>query len=371
MARILVLNNYPLEEVWDEVLKKDKPDHHLFGINHLRDRGFDVEIIPFERSQILQRISRLIRWSRFPVPVGDLDQQWQVIRDLNEADLIYSPCQTQTYLLNYLRASGMIKVPIVCLAHHPLNRGRLAHIRAPFIKLLINGTDAFPSLSISIANAINRVANEPDKSRALRWGPDADYYPYAAGPGEGVVAAGRTGRDFHTFGVAASQTGIPTQMICLEGSVSSNPGYGKNIKLTVYPTDRYMKYPELLDIYAKARVLAIPLLAGSSLSGLTSLMDALGMGKPVIMTRHPLIDLDIEAMGIGKWVEPGDVDGWREAIQFFDDNESEAISMGLRARRLVEAGMNSVSFTNQLIEIFDGVLTKTLPQTGSHILSTL
>jgi glycosyltransferase involved in cell wall biosynthesis len=93
------------------------------------------------------------------------------------------------------------------------------------------------------------------------------------------------------------------------------------------------------------------------------------MGKPVIMTRQPLIDLDIEAMGIGKWIEPGDVDGWKDAIQFFEDNQGEAIKMGQRARSIVEAGMDSVSFANQLIEIFDNLLTKTIPETGSQILT--
>src|SRR5918997_5470830 len=143
MARVLVLNNYSLEDVWGEVRRGEKPDHHLFGINHFQARGFEVEIIPFKSSQFLQEINKLLKRSRFPVPLGDLDQQLRTFRALNEADLIYCPCQTQTHLLSYLRALGLIKVPIVSLAHHPLNRGRLAYLRAPFIKFLVKGVDAF------------------------------------------------------------------------------------------------------------------------------------------------------------------------------------------------------------------------------------
>ena len=102
--------------------------------------------------------------------------------------------------------------------------------------------------------------------------------------------------------------------------------------------------------------MAIPLFLGKSLSGLTSLMDALGMGKPVIMTKHPLIDIDIEAQGIGKWVEPGDVKGWRDAIQFFEEHEDEAFLMGQRARNLVNTGLNSVNFANQVMDIFENIL---------------
>jgi hypothetical protein len=74
------------------------------------------------------------------------------------------------------------------------------------------------------------------------------------------------------------------------------------------------------------------------------------------MTKHPLIDLDIEAEGIGKWVEPGDVDGWTDAIQFFEDHPNEVLIMGHKARSLVNQGMNSVSFANQVMDIFDNVL---------------
>jgi len=359
MPCIFVLNNYPLEDVWDEVQRKEKPDHHLYGINYFCQRGFEVEIIPFKGSQVIQKLNNLYKKSQFLIPLGDVEQQWSLISKLNQADLIYAPCQTQTYLLSYLRALGLIKVPIVCLAHHPLDWGKLVRFREPFIKLFVKGTDAFPSLSQGVANAIAKLANESSKSCPLRWGPDADFYPSIPVRGRGVVAAGRTGRDFHTFGMAASQTNAQAHIICLESDVFPTfQRFGKNVQVTVQPNHGYMKYPELLEIYAKARVLAIPLSLGVSLSGLTSLMDALGMGKPVIMTKHPLIDLDIEAEGIGKWVEPGDVKGWKDAIQFFEDNEDEAFAMGQRARNLVIAGLNSVSFANQILDIFEKVLTK-------------
>ena len=138
--------------------------------------------------------------------------------------------------------------------------------------------------------------------------------------------------------------------------------FGCNVKVTLQPNIGYMKYPKLLEIYTNSRAIAIPLYPGigTSLSGLTGLMDALGMGKPVIMTRHPLIDLDIEAEGIGKWVEQGDVKGWKDAIEFFEYNEEEALVMGKRARNLVDKGFNSLSFANQIMDIFEQVLSNNI-----------
>ncbi|MFM6253418.1 MAG: hypothetical protein ACKPEQ_30465, partial [Dolichospermum sp.] len=112
--RVLVLNNYPFEDVWSEVKRGEKPDHHLFGINYFHLRNYEVELVPFKNSSLLQLADKVLKKIPSLVSLGCLDQQWSCIERLNEADLIYSPCQTQTQLLSYLRTLGIIKVPIVC-----------------------------------------------------------------------------------------------------------------------------------------------------------------------------------------------------------------------------------------------------------------
>ncbi len=158
--------------------------------------------------------------------------------------------------------------------------------------------------------------------------------------------------------MAASRTNVQAQIICLENSVSEAfHSFAQNVRVTIQPQQGFMKYPELLKIYQNARVLAIPMLDDKNLCGLTGLMDALGMGKPVIMTKHPLIYLDIEKEGIGKWVKPGDVEGWKEAIEFFENNEDEAFAMGNRAKELAKGGINSECFANKVMDIFDRLLS--------------
>lgn len=356
MKRVLVLNNYSFEDTWREVLRGEKPDHHLYGINHFQEQGYEVELVPFVHSKLLQSISDFSK-KTVPVPLGNLDQEWSTIKRLPKADIVYAPCQTESHLLSYLRAIGIIRKPIVCIAHHPLNRGRLSHFRSPFVKLCVNGTDAFPALSSKLSDDINQTAGNSLKSTPLSWGPDLDYYPFELSLGRGVVAAGRTGRDFLTFGLAASKTTSPAQIVCLENSVSSDfRKFDKTVQVTIRSNNLPMQYPELLKIYSRARVIAIPMYAGTSLCGLTGLTDAMAMGKPVIMTRNELIDIDVEREGIGKWVEPADVEGWKQAIQFFEDHEDEAVEMGTRARALVSK-FNSKNFAKQVTDIFDWVLT--------------
>jgi glycosyltransferase involved in cell wall biosynthesis len=257
---------------------------------------------------------------------------------------------------------GALRTPIISLQHHALNRGRMAWLREPWIRLQIRGTDALPALSRQVAEEINsRSGKTPGKSAALPWGPDAAFYPRADSVGEGVLAAGRTGRDFVTFGQGASQARCPAEIICMDYDLRPEfSQFAANVRITTPKAGGVFTYPEMMEQLRSARVLAIPLFDyPPSLAGLTSLLDAIALGKPVIMTRHPLIDLDVEALGIGRWVEPNDVTGWRDAIQWFDAHPGESREMGQRARRLVDdQNFHSREFASRIADLFEAVLNQ-------------
>jgi glycosyltransferase involved in cell wall biosynthesis len=358
MARILVLNNYALDPLLPEVAAGRVPDNLLYGVAQLLSAGHELSIAPYALSQRLCKLSLFLRRALPLLPLGDLDQQWSGLKALRGIDLIYAPCQSQTTALGYLRALGLLRVPIVALAHHSLNYGRLSVLRDPFVRLMLRGIDAFPSLSRGVARQINALS--PGKSRPLAWGPPLGFYPHTDGPGVGVISAGRTGRDFVTFGRAASRAGVAARIICLREAVSPEfAHFGANVEVIIRPDRHFMGYPELMQHYAQSRVLAVPLhVSPYSLAGLTSLADALGMGRPIIMTRHPLVDLDIEAEGIGFWVDPGDEQGWARHLRFFEREPQAAWAMGQRAARLAAAEWNSERFAREIITIIEQVLSR-------------
>jgi glycosyltransferase involved in cell wall biosynthesis len=237
-------------------------------------------------------------------------------------------------------------------------------LRRPQRRLFVRGADRLPSLSQEVARGLRELGAPSARTSALRWGPDADYYRPNRIAGRGVVAAGRTGRDFETLGRAARRLDTPVTLIGLEGQFQHDIFRGHpTLCILEQPNEPpqpgrragWMKYPELLEHLLQARAIAIPLCEQEHLCGATSLMDALGLGKPVIMTRNRHIDLDIEALGIGRWVDAGDVDAWVDALGWFETHPAEAIEMGARARRLVDEGLNSRSFAHQLLDLFDRI----------------
>jgi glycosyltransferase involved in cell wall biosynthesis len=350
------LNNYDVGRFAEE--PPSAPRHFLFGIDSLHQRGYRIVIGDERTRKFLRSIERLTRMVRLPIPLGDLSRQWNALPQLRSADLIYCPCDSVAWGLCYLRALGIVRVPVVCLAHHRPLRGRAHLIRRSWIRLALRGVDAFPSLSRRAADDINQLAPGRALSRVLDWGPDLDFYPPYKPPGHGVVSAGRTGRQFDILGAAASTTLCPTTIICPSASVSpAFRDFRANVTVLAHDNPIHYTYQDLIKIYANSSVIAIPTgETKSNLCGLTSLLDALAMGRAVIMTRNPLIDIDIEAERIGIWVEPGESAGWERALEFMSNHPDEAAAMGVRARRLAEDRYNSQAFSDQLHNIVAEIL---------------
>ena len=358
VARILVLNNYDLGSAWRGVAAGRAPDHLLYGLNHFHARGHEVRVVPYGASSWLARAGEALR--RFPIPLGDLHQQASVLRMARDADLVYCPSQNVGQALCYLRAVGAFDRPIVWVVHHPLDRGRLSGPRRPVIRALLRGLDAYPALSAPVAEELAAIAGTSQRTAWLRWGPDPVWYPHAGEVGRGVVAAGRTNRDFETFAKGASLTDVPTRIVCPERFRPRGP-WPTNIEMISNADGTALAHADLVELYTQARAVAVPLHVRWpwSVNGLQSLMDALGVGKPVIVTRNPWIDLDIERLGIGIWVDPGDVLGWRDAIRRLDEDPELALEMGRRARALVDSGeRSSRTFADQVMAIFDQVLSR-------------
>jgi glycosyltransferase involved in cell wall biosynthesis len=353
MKKILCLNNYDLS--WFDEHTPTLPNHYLYGINYLHERGDRIAIGGGESRRFLHAVQEVMTRLHFPVPLGDLSRQWNALPEIRGADVIYTPCGSVAQILCYLRAIGVIRTPIVCLAHHPPLRGRLQLLRRPWVRLGLKGLAAFPSLSRVVASEINKLTPGRNLSTSLPWGPDLGFYPTYSPPGHGVISAGRTGRDFVTFGVAASKTGYPATIVCPSAYVTAEfKQFGPNLTVLSHFNPDHFTYSQLIAMYAGARAIAIPMMSTTgSLCGLTSLLDALAMGRAVIMTHNPFIDIDIEAEKIGLWVPPNDTVGWQKAIQFIADHPDQAEAMGQRGRCLAEERYNSRKFADCLFRIID------------------
>lgn len=358
--RIAVLNNYDLCKVETEISRHEVPNHLLFGTNYLKKYGHSITNF----SVSLESKNQDTYWKQTLYSFFHLENlhiQKEVFRRINEFDLIYCLCGGVSEWLYLQNSRKKFNKPILTLYHHPLPNGNLDPIRNLFRKKIYINQKFLLSLSVRTARSLNDLNNR-QIALPIQWGVDHEFYSKITPSNEFqdsseiVLTCGRTSRDLTTFSKAIIAANVKSHVICPEEEVSRLVDFENLISVdqTTYSTTKKVNtYQKMAKLIKNVRVIAIPLEKQSTLAGLTSLMDCLGFGKPVIMTRNPCIDLEIESLGIGTWVEPYDVDGWTKAIKWHFENIEQSNCMGLKAKALgkkLSAESFGKEMNNRIIE---------------------
>ena len=85
--------------------------------------------------------------------------------------------------------------------------------------------------------------------------------------------------------------------------------------------------------------------------GLTTLVEAFALGLPVVCTRNPKFEMDIEKEGVGIYVDYNDVEGWKQAIRYLYTHPEEAQQMGANGRKQAEREYNLEHYSRELSQI--------------------
>lgn len=109
-----------------------------------------------------------------------------------------------------------------------------------------------------------------------------------------------------------------------------------------------LSLPELRDLYARSRFVVVPLLPSDSDNGVTVILEAMAMGKPVICSRTRG-QVDVMQDGVtGLYVPVGDAAALRSAMLSLWNDPQRAREMGRRARAYVEAHHSLEMFTSSV-----------------------
>ena len=167
-----------------------------------------------------------------------------------------------------------------------------------------------------------------------------------------MIAAGKTGRDYNTLVEAFSELKCNLKIFCSSNSAPKEMSSFRNIYVTANPlNDNSVSYTTLMMESERALAIAIPLESGDYLAGLTSFLDALALGKPILMTENRYIDINIEEEGFGIWIKRGDVDSWKRAVNYLLSNPTEIVRMGNNANSACASQYNIEFFAKQLAHI--------------------
>ena len=282
--RIQFLNNYALAR--DRCARGLLPRHHLWATDYLEERGHHFSA--------------------------------------DKPNVVYIANEQQARPYALARRVGFMP-PLAAVFHHPRSH--------PWSQLWIRGIDTCIGLSEYTCRTVERQGG-----RAVRawWGPDLryDYTPISS---DYVVSAGKSGRDHRTLLAALD---VPA-VVYLREPMAHHP----RVTTKIIGRMGHFDFGEVIRDLKRASVVAIPF-AGPGLTGFTELIDALALGKPVVMTKNA--HFSPEEVGCGLSVAPGDVAGWRTALA------SATPEMGKRGRAFAEAN-DYRAFCAKVAEVIEGV----------------
>lgn len=342
IGKVIILNDYNLHSDYENYKIGKLPGHLIFGLHKFKDFGFDIELVRLWEPGPLYHLDNWLNKHKPIIPIGRAETQVKTLRKIKDAVAILCLKETESYALHYLRAMQLITVPVITLVHHPQNIGRLNCLRVPANYCWHKGADAV----LTFSGKIRLQGQEPHKIIRVPWGPDLNYYDsLKPSYGNQIMTAGRSGRDFHTFALACITTRSSAHIMCLEHDAETMcDKLPSHVSLEVGWQEPHDTYKKLKDALA----IAIPLLPQKFTSGLTSLCDALGMGKAVLMPENVGIDLDIEKLGIGKVVRPNNLDGWNKTLHWVKNHREQTIEMGKRAREFASKSYNCNLFAKSV-----------------------
>ena len=198
------------------------------------------------------------------------------------------------------------------------------------------------------------------KVAQLGWGADLSVFPRLPYDPQWFLSCGRTLRDHETLCAAAHLSGRLTRVI--SSRLPSALAWPKSAQLLTGGTsDDVVSYSDLLNqLYASCAASLIVLKrdpAEHTGVGMTNLIEAMAMARPVIVTRTGALpsEIDVEQIGCGLHVPPNDPRALADAIDYIATHRSEAVAMGERGRAACEARYNIERYARDLHQFFSSL----------------
>lgn len=354
--RIYYYHTRPIAEALEEWEARRHPGHILYGLPLFGSNGVDC---------ILHRYKNFTRRCFLSLYVAK-----EILCCRTHYDLLYGTSFRGLELLIFLRALHLYRKPIV-IWHHTAVTRCTSSWKERFSRFFYRGIDRMFFFSKKlIEDSLRSGKVSKEQLSLVHWGPDLAFYDNIleelARQGtvrEGFISTGKENRDIKTLVGAFARAQYPLDVYITQrfGSIDYEAvvrKYPPSPQTKVHFTGGIRPYDFALEVARKSCVV-ICCLDFPYTVGLTTLVEAMALGLPVISSRNPNFEIDIDKEGIGLTVEYGDVKGWAEAVEYIVSHPEEARRMGEKSRRLAEERFNLQLFTKEITEKFKEVVQDT------------
>lgn len=334
--------------------------HHYWCYDQLKANGYTVDFV--ESTDGTNWLNRLGN----KLGLISLQQQIRTIKKSRSYDVVYAPYMEHIFLLALLKVLKLYKKEVVAIAHYdyPVNKKNiLKRLKQKFFQnIYYRGTDKILLYNRDFYKKCRQQNTKGNCEAAFSWGIDYEFYrSYISAQSrppnnDYVFSTGGSKRDFKTLIKAFNGVDFPLKITTVghfEGhedcEISANIEIDNSLPFG-------MGSPGLIrKDYYNALAVAVPLEKTDTLAtyGLTVVMEAMAMGKPVIITQTEAYPFNVAKEKVGLVVAHGDVEGWRRAVNFLIDHPDEARKMGERGKKLIKEQFNYRAFSHEVIAQID------------------
>ena len=303
------------------------PAHFLYGALQLEQYGY--EVIWHDQIHLYKRVQ------------DTLKATWKILSCREHYDVLYATHTRGIEPIILLHAIGLYRKRIVVWHHQPIVKAR-SRVREALARLFYKGMDHMIFFSEKlIQDSLKSEKADPARMSMVHWGADLAFYDSLPRPLQrnGFISTGKELRDYKTLTEAFNNTGLPLTLFTQkqQEGLFTDLEIKENINLQF--GDRLMPY-EIALLVAQSQCVCICCRQSNYTVGLTTVVEALALGLPILCTRNPQMPMDLEAEGCGIYLEPYDTKGWEQAIRYIYDHPEEAKEMGRKGRLLAEKYYN-------------------------------
>ena len=324
----------------------EEPDSSLHGALYLGEHGIAVRFHdPLLTRRRLPGLAARAAWNL---------RELTVPLELGRTDVVFTPLAAALPL-----AARARRLPVVVI-NFGLNLiwRRASPARRALLRRSLRAASRVICLGVSQRDELVEAA-ELDPARVLNLPIPVDERFFVPRPHDGeqlVLTVGKDlARDYRTFLSAVSGLDVAAQVIA----------HPRNVEGLEVPANARLasgvSFVELRELYARAACVVLPQRAdayayGSEGGGLTALLEAMAMGRPIVASDRAILH-DYVADGVEAiLVPPEDAVALREAVERVLADAELARSLGAAARARVERSHTSRGFAATLAPVLRSVL---------------
>lgn len=348
--KVSMLHPY-IDERQEEISAGLYPKHHLWATQAISEY-FSCESSVRPRSILSSYVERFINRFLFGHYSPGLAYEIPALITSHSNDLIYSVCGplSLTRLYQHSKLVSWVFRPPTRIPVSPL---------APYHPLNLGSHNGFLCLTPKAQKYFSQFA----PARFVPWCVDLELFngrpPQEKPTKPFFLATGKTFRDYETFVKGCYDVDAEIRII---GPATEKPRtLPANvcwINTSSDPPDQAIGYPTLREWYAQCTAVCIPLSGDADdTCGYTNMLEAMAMGKPVLMTRSGCLHIDPESGNFGRLISPKDSNGWKESMNELLHNDAKVQEYGMKGRMVAERDFTIERFDREVIQFLKDILS--------------